>query len=340
MVAAQAGPSRTIDLSIEWKLPYREGKTPFPVCAQRYPVTLPKRRIKSPTGVVDHDGVHPDPSVNSENTLGGRQIRKILHQDEWWFSIIDVIEVLVGGDRPRKYWNDLKTKLAVEGYGQLSEKIGQLKMPSRDGKHYFTDCANTETLFRIIQSIPSPKVEPLKQWLARVGKERIDEIENPELSMERMQEVYEKKGYPKDWIDKRMRGIAVRQDLTDEWKDRGATSSSEFAVLTNEIMHGAFGLKVDEYKQVKGLRRENLRDHMTDIELILTMLGEATTAKLHRDRDSQGMDPLRKDAKDGGAVAGRTRMDIEQQTGQPVISSGNFKRLTSKRPQRLKAKDE
>jgi hypothetical protein len=172
-----------------------------------------------------------------------------------------------------------------------------------------------------------------------VGKERIDEIENPELSMERMQEVYEKKGYPKDWIDKRMRGIAVRQDLTDEWKDRGATSSSEFAVLTNEIMHGAFGLKVDEYKQVKGLRRENLRDHMTDIELILTMLGEATTAKLHRDRDSQGMDPLRKDAKDGGAVAGRTRLDIEQQTGQPVVSSGNFKRLTPKRPQRLKDKD-
>src|ERR1700688_587842 len=207
----------------------------------------------------------------------GRQIRKVFHEEEWWFSIIDVIEVLVGGDRPRKYWNDLKKKLSQEGYNQLSEKIGQLKMRSADGKLYATDCANTETLFRIIQSIPSPKVEPLKRWLARVGKERIDEIENPELAMGRMQELYEKKGYPKEWIDKRLRGIAVRQDLTDEWKDRGASTSMEFAILTNEIMEGAFGLKVDEYKRVKSLERENLRDHMTDLELILTMLAEATT---------------------------------------------------------------
>jgi hypothetical protein len=144
----------------------------------------------------------------------GKRIRKILHQGEWWFSIIDVVEVLVGGDRPRKYWNDLKKKLLQEGYDQLSEKIGQLKMPSSDGKLYATDCASTETLFRIIQSIPSPKVEPLKRWLARVGKDRIDEIENPELAMGRMQELYEKKGYPKEWIDKRLRGIAVRQELT------------------------------------------------------------------------------------------------------------------------------
>jgi DNA-damage-inducible protein D len=261
----------------------------------------------------------------------GRQIRKVFHEDEWWFSIIDVVEVLVGGDRPRKYWNDLKKKLLQEGYDQLSEKIGQLKMPSADGKLYATDCASTETLFRIIQSIPSPKVEPLKRWLARVGKERLDEIENPELAMGRMQELYEKKGYPKTWIDKRLRGIAVRQDLTDEWKGRGASTRLEFAILTNEIMQGAFGLKVDEYKQVKALKRENLRDHMTDIEIILTMLGEATTTKLHRDRDSQGMNPLRKDAKDGGAVAGRTRKDIERQTGIPVISAGNFKQLTTTR---------
>jgi len=272
--------------------------------------------------------------------IGGKQIRKILHQDEWWFSIIDVIEVLVGGDRPRKYWNDLKKKLLQEGYEELSEKIGQLKMASSDGKFYATDCATTETLFRIIQSIPSPKVEPLKRWLAVVGKERLEEIENPELSMARMQEVYEQKGYPKDWIDKRLRGIAVRQDLTDEWKDRGVASNSGFALLTNEIMHGAFGLKVDDYKHVKGLKRENLRDHMTDIELILTMLAEATTTKLHRDRDSQGMDPLRKDAKDGGAVAGRTRVDIEHQTGQPVISSGNFKQSTTRRLQQSKTKED
>ena len=169
----------------------------------------------------------------------------------------------------------------------------------------------------MIQSIPSPKAEPLKRWLARVGKERIDEIENPELAMGRMQELYEKKGYPKEWIDKRLRGIAVRQDLTDEWKNRGARSSKEFAILTNEIMQGTFDLKVEEYKQVKNLQRENLRDHMTDIELILTMLAEATTTKLHRDRDSQGLAPLKNDAQDGGAVAGRTRHDIEAQTREP-----------------------
>jgi len=267
----------------------------------------------------------------------GKRIRKVLRRDEWWFSIIDVIAVLVGGDRPRKYWNDLKKKLLAEGYSEVSDQIGQLKMPAPDGKQRFTDCANTETLFRIIQSIPSPKVEPLKRWLARVGKERIDEIENPELAMARMQELYEKKGYPKQWIDKRLRGIAVRQDLTDEWKNRGARRTLEYAILTNEIMKGAFGLKVEEYKQVKSLARENLRDHMTDIELILTMLAEVTTTKLHRDRDSHGLPPLIKDAQDGGAVAGRTRRDIETQTGNPVISCANFKQLTSKRRKQLHA---
>ena len=257
----------------------------------------------------------------------GKRIRKTLHEDAWWFSIIDVIEALVGGGRPRKYWNDLKKKLSAEGFLEVSEKIGQLKMTAPDGKERLTDCVNTETLFRIIQSVPSPKVEPLKRWLARVGRERIDEIENPELAMARMQELYEKKGYPKEWIDKRLRGIAVGQDLTDEWKHRGARTNREYAILTNEIMQGAFSLKVEEYKQVKALQRENLRDHMTDIELILTMLAEATTTKLHRDRDSQGMVPLKKDAQDGGAVAGRTRKDIEAQTGTPVISGGNFKQL-------------
>lgn len=266
----------------------------------------------------------------------GRRIRKTIHQGEWWFSIIDVIGVLVGGDRPRKYWNDLKKKLSQEGYDQLSDKIGQLKMPSADGKLYATDCANTETMFRIIQSIPSPRVEPLKRWLARVGKERIDEIENPELAMARMQELYEKKGYPKEWIDKRLRGIAIRQNLTDEWKNRGARTNLEYAILTNEIMLGAFGMKVEDYKQVKDLNRENLRDHMNDIELVLTMLAEATTTKLHRDRDSQGMIPLKTDARDGGEVAGRTRRDIETQTGKPVITGENFKQLSARKTKRLK----
>lgn len=260
----------------------------------------------------------------------GKHIRKILHEGEWWFSVIDVIGVLTGNERPRKYWNDLKKKLYSEGYVEVSEKIGQLKLPAPDGKMRLTDCADTETMFRIIQSIPSPKVEPLKRWLAKVGRERIDEIENPELSMERMKELDEKKGYPKEWIDKRMRGIAVRQDLTDEWQNRGARTNLEYAVLTNEIMQGAFDLKVEEYKEVKGLERENLRDHMTDIELILTMLAEATTTKLHRDRDSRGFEPLKKDAKDGGAVAGRTRKDIEDKSGKPVVSPENFKRLPGK----------
>lgn len=276
-----------------------------------------------------------DPSLDAPMDEDAR-VRKVLHEGEVWFSVVDVVGVLVGGDRPRKYWNDLKKKLSEEGFDQLSEKIGRLKLPASDGKHYFTDCANSETLFRILQSVPSPKVEPLKRWLAKVGKERIDEIENPELSMERMQEVYEKKGYPKDWIDKRIRGIAVRQDLTDEWKDREVATNREFAILTNEIMQGAFGLKVEDYKQVKGLSRENLRDHMTDIELILTMLAEATTTKLHRDRDSRGLDPLLKDAKDGGAVAGRTRKDIEQQSGTPVISAENFLSLAAKPVKKLK----
>lgn len=265
----------------------------------------------------------------------GKHIRKIMNEGEWWFAVVDIVEVLTGSNIPKRYWSDLKRKLAKEGYSELYDKIVQLKFVAADGKYYATDCANPETMFRIIQSIPSPKVEPLKQWLARVGYERLEEIENPELSMERMQALYEKKGYPKEWIDKRMRGIAVRQDLTDEWKTRGARTSLEYAILTNEIMQGAFDLKVDEYRQVKGLARENLRDHMTDIELILTMLGEATTTKLHRDRDSQGIEPLKKDAQEGGAVAGSTRRDIEKRSGKPVVTGENFKGLTGKRKKKI-----
>lgn len=254
----------------------------------------------------------------------GNKIRSVLYKNERWFSIIDIVEALTGSSIPKRYWSDLKKKLISEGYNEVYDKIVRLKLPSSDGKMRETDCANTETTFRIIQSIPSPKVEPLKRWLARVGKERIDEIENPELAMERMKQLYEKKGYPKDWIDKRMRGIAVRHDLTDEWDNRGAQTELEYAILTNEIMRGAFNLKVADYKKVKGLVRENLRDHMNDLELILTMLAEATTTKIHRDRNTQGFPDLRKDAKDGGAVAGRTRKDIQKQTGRSVVSSENY----------------
>ena len=255
-------------------------------------------------------------------------------EEKWYFSIVDVVGALTDSPAPKDYWYRIKKREKVSGI-ELSTICRQLKLESADGKRYLTDCASTEGLLRIIQAIPSPKAEPFKLWLAKVGYQRLEEIENPELAMARMQELYEKKGYPKEWIDKRMRGIAVRLDLTDEWKNRGAGNSREYAILTNEIMQGAFDLKVDDYMTVKGLERENLRDHMTDMELILTMLAEATTTTLHRDRDTQGFEPLKKDARDGGAVAGRTRKDIERQTGNPVVSDGNFKVLSTPRRRKI-----
>lgn len=261
-----------------------------------------------------------------------KQIRSVWNEadQKWYFSIADVIEALTDSANAKDYIKKMR-KRDPELNANWGTNCPPLEMIARDGKRRKTQCANAESVLRIIQSVPSPKAEPFKRWLARVGYERLEEIENPELSMERMQSLYEKKGYPKEWIDKRMRGIAIRQDLTDAWKNRGATTSLEFAILTNEIMQGAFDLKVEDYKQVKGLERENLRDHMTDIELILTMLGEATTTKLHRDRETKGFAPLKRDAHDGGAVAGRTRKDIEQHAGKPVVSSENFKELSGGR---------
>ena len=263
-----------------------------------------------------------------------RELRRTFLEDQWWFVVEDVVLALIDSRDPKQYIQRMKQRDPELGKGWV-QIVRTLPIATLGGTQNL-NCSNTQGLFRLIQSIPSPKAEPFKRWLAKVGKERLDEIEDPELAMGRMQELYEKKGYPKEWIDKRLRGIAVRQDLTDEWKQRGVASSQEFAILTNEIMHGTFALKVDEYKQVKALARENLRDHMTDIELILTMLAEATTTKLHRDRDSVGMAPLKKDAKDGGAVAGRTRKDIEKQSGQPVISSANFKQLAVKKAKKIK----
>ena len=200
----------------------------------------------------------------------------------------------------------------------------RLKLQAPDGKMRETDCANMQGVLRIIQSIPSKKAEPFKQWLAKVGKERLEEIEDPELSMKRMKEVYKQKGYPKEWIEKRARGIAVRNELTDEWSSRGTQEGLEYAILTNEIMQGTFDMKVADYKEFKGLDKENLRDHMTDIELILTMLGEATTTKFTKDRDSQEFDELKQDAKEGGEVAGKARKDIEARGDKKVISRGNY----------------
>jgi len=274
--------------------------------------------------------------MNNIKLFESKQIRSVWDEkvQKWYFAIVDVVSVLTDSVDSGAYWRKLKERLKKEG-NETVTNCHSLKMIAADGKQRLTDVADAEQLLRLIQSIPSPKAEPFKHWLARVGYERLEEIENPELSMERMQALYEKKGYPKEWIDKRMRGIAVRQDLIDEWKNRGAKTSLEYAILTNEIMQGAFDQKVDEYKQVKGLANENLRDHMTDIELILTMLGEATTTKLHRDRNSQGLDPLKNDAQEGGAVAGSTRRDIEKRSGKPVITGENFKALTGKRKKRI-----
>ena len=254
----------------------------------------------------------------------GKQIRKTIHNNEWWFSVTDVIEALTGTQRPRKYWNDLKIKLLKEGYIELSEKIGQLKLKSSDGKDYLTDCANTETIFRIIQTIPSPKAEPFKRWLAKVGFERVQEIENPELAAQRMRMIYKLKGYSDDWIEKRMRGIVIREELTDEWKNRGAQEDKDYEVLTAEISKATFGITPSEYKQLKGLKRENLRDHMNDFELIFTMLGERSTTEIHRNEDSKGLEKLKDDAKVGGDIAGGARKQLEKKLGRPVVSPKNY----------------
>jgi len=254
----------------------------------------------------------------------GKKIRKTIHENEWWFSIVDVCEALTGSERPRKYWNDLKNKLLEEGYFELSEKIGRLKLLSSDGKFYNTDCADTETMFRIIQSIPSPKAEPFKRWLAKVGYERVQEIENPELSTQRTRLLYKLKGYSDDWIEKRMRGIAIREELTDEWQKRGAEEGKDYEILTAEISKAAFGLTPSEYKNLKGLKRENLRDHMDDFELIFTMLGEKVTTEIHRSDDSQGVEKLKIDAKTGGEVAGNARKETEKKIGRKIVSGKNY----------------
>lgn len=253
-----------------------------------------------------------------------KQIRRTLHNNEWWFSIIDVIETLTGNDRPRKYWNDLKKKLLFEGYVEVSEKIGQLKMVAPDGKMRETDCANTEGIFRIIQSIPSPKAEPFKRWLAKVGYERVQEIEDPELATARTRELYRAKGYSEAWVEKRMRGIAVRAELTEEWKQRGVGESPEYAILTAEISKAAFGMTPTEYKAFKGLERENLRDHMTDLELIFSMLGEAATTEIARKQDAKGFAENTVAARKGGKIAGDARQKLEVETGEKVSTVENF----------------
>jgi hypothetical protein len=256
----------------------------------------------------------------------GQKIRKILHNNEWWFSIVDVVRALINrsdSHTARKYWNKLSQRLRDEG-SELVTICHQLRLESSDGKKYETDCANTEGMFRIIQSVPSPKAEPLKRWLAKVGYERIQEVENPELATKRTRLLYKLKGYPEDWIEKRIRGIAVREELTDEWQKRGVQKKKDYEILTAEISQAIFGLKPNEYKKLKGLNRENLRDHMDDFELILTMLGERTTTEIHRTNDSRGVPRLKDDARVGGQIAGSTRKQIEKKLGRSLISQNNF----------------
>lgn len=260
-----------------------------------------------------------------------KKVRSVYNEQEgkWYFSVIDIIEVLTDSTVPKRYWSDLKKKLSKEG-SQAYDKIVQLKMTAEDGKNRVTDTADTETILRLIQSIPSPKAEPFKQWLAQVGAERIAEIENPELAQARIRATYKAKGYSDEWIEKRIRGILVRDELTNEWKQRGVKEGKEYAILTAEISKATFGIIPSDYKKLKGLTKssENLRDHMTDLELIFTMLGEASTTEIAKNKNARGFVENHKAAKAGGSVAGKARKDLEQKAGKKIVSNQNFKQLS------------
>lgn len=270
--------------------------------------------------------------------FGAKQIRRLWHDEQWFFSIVDIVAALTDSDNPRNYWSMLKARELKQSEVQLSTFCVQLKLTSSDGKTYTTDCVNTESAFRIIQSIPSPKAEPFKRWLAEVGYQRVQEIENPELAQQRMRELYTQKGYPDDWVEKRVRGIAVRDELTGEWQKRGILDQKDFAILTGEISKATFGLTPADYKKLKGLKRENLRDHMTDLELIFTMLGEAATTEIARNKDAQGFVKNKRAAQAGGAVAGFARRQLESKSGRKVTTRDNY--LTDKPKPKLPPKSE
>ncbi len=266
-------------------------------------------------------------NVNQDKALvvfQDKKIRRTWHNDEWFFSVVDVVQALTESADAKDYWYRLKQREAESSGIELSTFCRQLKLPAEDGKLRETDCANTKNMFRIIQSIPSPKAEPFKLWLAKVGYERVQEIQNPELAQKRMKELYRAKGYSDEWIEKRVRGIAIRQELTDEWKKRNVDENIEFAILTNDISKATFGKTVEEYKQFKGLKRHNLRDHMNDLEIIFTMLGEASTTDIARGKGAIGFDENKTAAKQGGNVAGNARKELEQKSGKPVVSEENY----------------
>ncbi|MBI5412561.1 hypothetical protein HZA43_05345 [Candidatus Peregrinibacteria bacterium] len=255
----------------------------------------------------------------------GKQIRR--HWDKkkekWYFSVVDVIETLTESTIPRRYWSDLKNKLKAEG-SQLYEKIVQLKFLAGDDKYYLGDAADTETMFRIIQSIPSPNAEPFKLWLARVGYERVEEAENPELGIQRAMQTYIKKGYSKEWVDLRLKSIEIRKDLTTEWNERGIKSNDQFAVLTDDITFAWAGMRTKDYKKFKELKKENLRDNMTNLELVLNMLAEASTTEISKKDQPKTFEDNRTVARKGGDVAGVARKQLEKQLGKPVISKFNY----------------
>jgi DNA-damage-inducible protein D len=261
---------------------------------------------------------------NALAVFEGKKIRKIWHKEEWWFSIVNIVEALTESVNPNDYWYRLKQREKESSGIELSTFCRQLKLPSKDGKYYETDCTNTEGAFRIIQSIPSPKAEPFKLWLAKVGYERVQEIENPELAQERMKQLYDQKGYSKQWIDKRIRGIAVRQDLTEEWKKRGVEKQVDFSILTAEISKAAFGMTPAEYKNFKGITKENLRDHMTDLELIFNMLGEASTAEIERADNPKIFVEHIKASNNGGSIAKHARIELEKKTRKKVSNTENY----------------
>ncbi|NDP27535.1 MAG: Bro-N domain-containing protein [Flavobacterium sp.] len=253
-----------------------------------------------------------------------KQIRSVWNEEveKWYFSVVDVIEVLTESPNARKYWSVLKTRLKKEG-SQLATNCSQLKMQSSDGKFYQTDVADTEQVFRLIQSVPSPKAEPFKLWIAKVARERIDEIEDPEIGIDRLMETYLKKGYSKEWVNQRLKSIEVRKDLTDEWDNRGVKKGQEYAILTDEITKAWSGLSVKQYKNHKGLKKENLRDNMSNLELVLNMLAEATTTEISKEKKPATFAQNKKIAKQGGTIAGNTRKEIEEKTGKKVVNKLN-----------------
>jgi prophage antirepressor-like protein len=263
--------------------------------------------------------------------FGGRQIRRVWHEEQWYFSAVDIVGALTDSPNPRDYWYRMKRREQEASGVELSTLCRQLKLTSADGKSYETEAVNTEAAFRIIQSIPSPKAEPFKRWLAQVGYERVQEIENPELAQQRMRELYKQKGYPADWIEKRVRSIAIRDELTDEWKQRGIDEQKDFAILTAEISKATFGVTPSEYKSLKGLKRENLRDHMNDLELIFTMLGEAATTEIARNKDARGFNQNLDAAHAGGSVAGDARKQLEVKSGKKVMTKQNYLATKPKR---------